>query len=187
MDYILYGAIFLGLVLVLIIIFKPKKEKDGHKASQILKELGDSDPDKNKYVLSDITFHDGIRESHIDHLLINSFGLHVVLEVKQDGDIEGKANDDKWIAHHKGYEDPFDNPLLIAKSIKLSIDKVLKEDYPIYLYIVFPDRADLKVRRMSIPVIKSYELNDSIKDNEKPGKPLSKETTKKIHDLFAKL
>lgn len=187
MDYLLYGGIFLGVVLVLFVIYRPKKGQSEDKNSHLLKELGQSDPDKDKYVLSDVMFHDGIRSAHIDHLLINTWGLHVILDIKQDGEIEGKSSDEKWIAHFKDYDDSFPNPIQVAKSLKLSIDKALKDDFPIFLYIVFPDKSDLNLKKMGIPVIKSYELNDSIKDNHKPGKPLTSKEIKHLYELFSNL
>ena len=57
---------------------------------------------------------------------------------------EGDEDDETWSYEHKGVSDTFINPIKTAKALRQSIDKVLKKDYPVFLYIVFPEHTELK-------------------------------------------
>jgi len=185
MDYLIYGGIPL-LILVLIFLLV-KNKKRSKESSEALREIGESDPKRDYYVLSDIQFHDGIRAAKIDHLVINTSGIHAVIEYTYEGDIEGSESDETWSFEHKGVSDTFVNPILTAKALRQSIDKVLKKDYPVFLYIVFPEKADFKKRRMSYPVLSSFELKDQMNRNFKSKKKISSADVKLIYDLFMKV
>lgn len=185
MDYFLYGAIALGIIVIVLIIVKSNKRSNPE--SELIKEMGKSDPKKDYYVLSDIQFHDGIRAAKIDHLVINSSGIHAVLEYLHEGHIEGLERDDLWTFEHKGVSDSFDNPIQTARLLKQSIDKVLKKDLPIFLYVVFPKEAELPKKKMPLPVIHTYELNDYLNKNFKSKKKISSNDIKMTYELFVKV
>jgi hypothetical protein len=184
-DYLIYGGIVLGLIVVLLVIVKARKRSKNE--SEALRELGESDPKRDYYVLSSIQFHDGIRAAKIDHLVVNPSGIHAVIEYAFEGIIEGSENDETWSYENKGVSDTFINPIKTAKALRQSIDKVLKKDYPVFLYIVFPERAELKKRRMNIPVVNALDLKEEMNKNFKSKKKISSHDVKLIYDLFVKV
>ena len=185
MELYIYGGIGVLVIIILLIIISAKKQSKND--SEALREIGESDPKNDYYVLSKIQFHDGIRQAKIDHLVINTSGIHAVLEYKCEGQISGDKDDAEWSFEHKGVSDVFENPIETANALKLSIDKVLKKDYPLFLYIVFPENAELKRRRMSYPVLLSHELKDEMNQNFKSKKKISSNDVKLIYDLFLKV
>jgi len=182
--YIYIGLAVLAVTILLIAINSKKRSKD---ESEALREIGESDPKRDYYVLSEILFHDGIRQAKIEHLVINTSGIHVVLEYKYEGEISGDKDDDEWSYAYKGVSDVFENPIYTANDLKLSIDKVLKKDYPVFFYIVFPEHAELKRKRMDIPVLLSHELKEEMNENFKSKKKISSNDVKLIYDLFVKV
>jgi len=184
-DYIVYGS--LGLVVIIMFIFIIKAKKRSKNESEALREIGESDPKRDYYVLSTIQFHDGIRAAKIDHLVINPSGIHAVLEYTFEGNIEGDEDDETWSYEHKGVSDTFINPIKTAKALRQSIDKVLKKDYPVFLYIVFPEHTELKKRRMDYPVLNALDLKEEMNKNFKSKKKISSHDVKLIYDLFMKV
>ena len=112
MDYLLYGGIGLAVIIIVLIIIKSSKKHT--QSGFAITEIGESDPDKNYYVLSDISFHDGVRNATISHLIINPTGLHVVSEFTYEGEIEGSEDADLWTYEHKGVTDSFKNPIQVS-------------------------------------------------------------------------
>lgn len=184
MDYYIYGG--LGALLILVIWMYILKKRSAGK-SEALREIGESDPKKDYYVLSDIQFHDGIRQAKIDHLVINTSGIHSVLEYNYEGRISGDKNDEQWTYVFKGVSDVFENPIHTAQDLKLSIDKVLKKDYPLFFYIVFPEHTEIKKRKMDVLVLSSNELKDEMSQNFKSKKKISSNDVKLIYELFLKV
>jgi hypothetical protein len=185
MDYVLYiGIPVLIIILIILLVRAKKRSKDG---SEALREIGASDPSKNYYVLSDIQFHDGIRAAKIDHLVINPSGIHAVIEYRYEGDIKGDPDDETWSYDDKGVYDTFPNPLLTAKALRQSIDKVLKKDYPVFIYIVFAEKATFKIKKTNYPVLSSYELKDQMNKNFKTKRKIPSTDVKHIYDLFMKV
>jgi hypothetical protein len=185
MELYIYAGIGVLVIIVIIILVNLKKRSKGE--SEALREIGESDPKRDYYVLSDILFHDGIRQAKIEHLVINTSGIHSVLEYKHEGEISGDKDDDEWSYEYKGVSDVFDNPIHTAHNLKLSIDKVLKKDYPLFFYIVFPENSELKRKRMDFPVLLSHELKDEMNKNFKSKKKISSNDVKLIYDLFLKV
>jgi len=185
MEIFIYVGI--GLAVILIIYLISKMEKRSKSRSEALREIGESDPKRDYYVLSDIQFHDGIRQAKIDHLVINTSGIHAVIEYQYQGEIKGDQEDEKWSYEYKGVSDEFKNPLLTARDLKLSIDKVLKKDYPLFLYIVFPEHTTIKRRRTNYPILLSNELKDEMQQNYKSKKKISSENVSLINELFIKV
>ncbi|MCF7931430.1 MAG: NERD domain-containing protein [Acholeplasmataceae bacterium] len=185
MEIFIYVGI--GLVLVLVIFFISKIEKRSRNHSEALREIGESDPKHDHYVLSDIQFHDGIRQAKIDHLVVNSSGIHAVIEYQYQGTIKGDKDDEQWSYEYKGVSDVFENPMLTARDLKLSIDKVLKKDYPLFLYIVFPEHTSIKKRKSNVPMLLSNELKDEMHQNFKSKKKISSKDVSLIHNLFLKV
>ncbi len=184
-DYVIYGVVGLVVIVMIVLIVKASKRSKGE--SEALREIGESDPKRDYYVLSTIQFHDGIRAAKIDHLVINNSGIHAVLEYTIEGDIIGQENDETWSFEHKGVSDTFINPIVTAKALRQSIDKVLKKDYPVFIYIVFPEKASFKKRRMVYPVLSSLELKETMNHNFKSKKKISSTDVKLIYDLFIKV
>jgi hypothetical protein len=184
MDYYIYGGLGVLLMVVLWMIIVKRRSRG---QSEALRELGESDPKRDYYVLSNIQFHDGIRQANIDHLVINTSGIHSVLEYKHEGEISGDRNDEQWSYTYKGVSDVFENPMHTAQDLKLSIDKVLKKDYPLFFYIVFPEHTEIKKRKMDVPVLLSHELKDEMNQNFKSKKKISSNDVKLIYELFLKV
>jgi hypothetical protein len=185
MELYVYGAIGVLVIIVLIVLFNSKKRSKNE--SEALREIGETDPKRDYYVLSDILFHDGVRQAKIDHLVINTSGIHSILEYKHEGKITGKKDDEQWSYEFKGVSDVFDNPFDTANALKLSIDKVLKKDYPLFFYIVFPEHTELKIKRTDFPVLLSHELKHEMNQNYKSKKKISSNDVKLIYDLFLKV
>ncbi|MBU1094277.1 MAG: NERD domain-containing protein [Firmicutes bacterium] len=185
MDYLIYGSIGLAVIIILWLLLKSKKQSNPD--SELVREIGKSDPKKDYYVLSGIEFHDGVRSAKIDHLIINPSGIHAVLEYLHDGYIEGFEQDHSWSFEYKGVSDSFDNPIHTARLLKQSIDKVLKKDLPIFLYVVFPKDAELPKKRMPLPVIHSDELNDYLDKNFRSKKRISSNDVIMTYELFNKV
>ena len=183
MNYFLYGGIGLSVVLVLILIyrqFKKTKTEDG----KLVYDIGKSNPDKNYYVLSDISFHDGIRNAHISQVIINQSGIHAISEFPYEGKITGSIDQDMWTYEDKGITDTFKNPLKVINNIKLSIDKVLKKDLPVYSYIVFPEKAELPRNRKQMDLLFIDELKIEINKRMKSKKKISVGDVNNTFELF---
>jgi len=184
MDYYIYGGLGVLAIIILLTYIIKKRSKVMSEAGR---EIGESDPKRDYYVLSEIQFHDGIRQAKIDHLVINTSGIHCVLEYTYEGQISGDSNDEQWSYEYKGVSDLFDNPIHTAQDLKLSIDKVLKKDFPLFFYIVFPEHAEIKKRRMNIPLLLSHELKDEMHQNFKSKKKISSTDVLLIYELFLKV
>jgi len=64
---------------------------------------------------------------------------------------------------------------------------VLKKDYPLFFYIVFPENTDLKIKRTDFPVLLSHELKHEMNQNFKNKKKISSNDVKSIYELFLKV
>jgi hypothetical protein len=183
----IYIIIGVGVLLVTIlygVLYSKKKNKN---ESEALHEIGESDPKRDYYVLSKIEFHDGIRQAKIDHLVINTSGIHAIIEYSYEGKISGDKDAEEWSFEHKGVSDVFENPMQTAHDLKLSIDKVLKKDYPLFLYIVFPEHSEFRRRKMDYPVLYSHELKSEMNKNFKSKKKILSNDVKLISDLVEKV
>ncbi len=182
MDYLYYGGIAAGVILVIFIIVKLTKKKSD--SDELFVKIGESNPDKNYYVLSDISFHDGIRNAKIDQLIINESGLHAIIEFPYQGKITGHKDQDIWTYEDKGVTDSFKNPMLVVNNVKLSIDKVLKKDLPVYTYCVFPEKGELPNNRKQMGLIFDDELKVEVNRRMKSKKKISVRDVKQAFELF---
>lgn len=185
MEIYIYGGIGLFILFILILVLVKKKRLSNE--SEVHREIGESDSKKDYYVITNILFHDGIRQAKIDHLIVNTSGIHSVLEYQYEGKIKGNKEDEKWSFEHKGVSESFNNPIKTARALKLSIDKVLKKDYPLFFYIVFPKHTEFRKQRVDIPVLHSSQLQDELNQNFKSKKKISSNDVKSIYDLFSKI
>ncbi|MBU1143674.1 MAG: NERD domain-containing protein [Firmicutes bacterium] len=185
MEIYIYGGLG-GLVLLIIIISVVLSKRSKNDSSHHFIS-GESDPKKDYYILSDILFHDGIRQAKIDQLVINTSGIHAILEFHYEGQINGNKDRDEWSFTHKGVSDVFESPIKTARDLKLSMDKALKKDYPLFIYIVFPKTAEFKRIRSDVPILLSNELQDEMNQNFKSKQKISSNDVKLIYDLFLKI
>ncbi|MGE4321101.1 MAG: nuclease-related domain-containing protein [Acholeplasmataceae bacterium] len=182
MDYLYYGGSALGIILIIFIIVKLTKKKSD--SNELFVNIGESNPDKNYYVLSDISFHDGIRNANISQLIINQSGIHAISEFPYQGKISGNIDQDMWTYEDKGITDTFKNPVQVINNIKLSIDKVLKKDLPVYSYIVFPEKAELPRNRKQMDLLFVDELKTEINKNMKSKKKISVSDVSNTFEIF---
>jgi hypothetical protein len=185
MDIYIYGG-FGGLIILIFIITFVLMKKSKNE-SRTHHNFGESNPEKDYFVLVDLLFHDGIRQAKIDQLVINSSGIHAVLEYQYEGQINGNKDSDEWSYEYKGVSDVFENPLKTARDLRLSMDKVLKKDYPLFIYVVFPKHTEFRRRLKDSKILLSNELQDEMNQNFKSKKKISSKDVKLIYDLFLQI
>ena len=185
MEIYIYGGLGVCILFILTLVLVNKKRFS--KESMLHREIGASDPKKDHYVITNILFHDGIRQAKIDHLIVNTSGIHFVLEYQYEGKIKGNKEDEKWSFEHQGVSESFNNPIKTARALKLSMVKVLKKVNPWFFYIVFPKHTEFRKQKVDIPILHSNQLQDELIQNYKSKKKISSNDVKSIYDLFTKI
>ncbi len=149
--------------------------------------IGKSKPKKGKFVISDLTFKDGTQEVHVDHIVINKQGIHVIETQNLAGIIYGKESETEWeqsLEHGKLIK-KFYSPIKQNSGHIYSLKKVLNTDVPFFSYIVFTKRGSLAVKTVHVPVDYPLAFSQTLK-NKKAQEVLDiKQADEMYHSILA--
>jgi hypothetical protein len=181
----------LGIVYLAYLVFSRTNFGRGWLGEyQVRRIIGANKPSKNKYVINNITFHDGSKSVQIDHLIINPSGIIVIETKNRVGKIYGKEDDLNWtIVYKYGKEKAtMFNPVKQNEGHLKSLEKVLSIDVPLYSVIVFTKNADLReISTQSTPVVYANSLKQFIKDYSANDSILSPEQVLDIYNQLKEL
>ncbi|MBU1141171.1 MAG: NERD domain-containing protein [Firmicutes bacterium] len=68
--------VFIVIAIAIFLVSSTGKGLTGEFAIRLL--IGKNKPKKSKYVISDLEFNDGTHDVHVDHIVINTQGVHVI-------------------------------------------------------------------------------------------------------------
>ncbi|MCF7931509.1 MAG: NERD domain-containing protein [Acholeplasmataceae bacterium] len=130
--------------------------------------IGGSKPKKGKFVISDLTFVDGTHEVHVDHIVVNKQGIHVIETENMAGIIYGKESDTEWeqTLEHGKIKKKFYSPIKQNSGHIYSLKKVLNTDVPFFSYIVFTGRGSLAVKTVHVPVEYPLAFSQALKSKK---------------------
>lgn len=130
--------------------------------------IGRSKPKKGKFVISDLTFSDGTHEVHVDHIVVNKQGIHVIETENMAGIIYGKESDTEWeqTLEHGKIKKKFYSPIKQNSGHIYSLKKVLNTDVPFFSYIVFTGRGSLAVKTVHVSVEYPLAFSQALKSKK---------------------
>jgi hypothetical protein len=134
---------------------------------QVRRIIGKNNPNKNKYVINNLTFNDGTKSVQIDHLIISPSGLIVIETKNRVGKIYGKEDDLNWTVVFKYGKEKASmfNPVKQNQGHLKSLEKILSTKTPMHSIIVFTKNADLReISTQSTPVAYAISLKQFIKE-----------------------
>lgn len=179
-EYIL-GIVFM---LCVVIFFKTPIGK-GMIGEWIVRFLiGKNRPKRDIFVINNLMFYDGAKSVQIDHVLINSHGIHVIETKNYAGWIYGKDVDKEWtqtLSFGK-VKHTFYNPIKQNQGHIHSLKQVLPMKAPIYSYIVFTGRATLRIKSEHVPVVYPLSLMKKINEHRKDTFRLKSIDVRKLYD-----
>jgi hypothetical protein len=151
--------------------------------------IGKSKPIHNKYVINDLTFHDGTKSVQIDHILLNEKGIHVIETKNYAGRIYGSETDHEWtqvLAYGK-VKNKFHSPIKQNAGHLYSLKRVVGDQTPMFSYVVFTGRAELKIKSKTIPVIYPMAFRRAMKKMTKNSISIPIDQLKTLNDQLLKL
>lgn len=130
--------------------------------------IGNNKPKKGKFVINDLTFSDGAHEVHVDHIVINKQGIHVIETENLAGIIYGKESDTEWeqTLEHGKVKKKIYSPIKQNSGHIYSLKKVLNTDVPFFSYIVFTGRGSLAVKTTHVPVEYPLAFSQALKNKK---------------------
>jgi hypothetical protein len=134
---------------------------------QVRRIIGKNNPNKNKYVINNLTFNDGTKSVQIDHLIISPSGLIVIETKNRVGKIYGKEDDLNWTVVFKYGKEKASmfNPVKQNEGHLKSLEKILSVKAPMNSIIVFTKNADLReISTQTTPVVYANSLKQFIKE-----------------------
>jgi hypothetical protein len=134
---------------------------------QVRRIIGKNNPNKNKYVINNLTFYDGTKSVQIDHLIISPSGLIVIETKNRVGKIYGKEDDLNWTVVFKYGKEKASmfNPVKQNEGHLKSLEKILSFKTPMNSIIVFTKNADLReISTQNTPVVYANSLKQFIKE-----------------------
>jgi hypothetical protein len=181
-------AISIPLVVIWIaqsLFFKSSYGKGWLGEYKVKTIIGFSKPNKDYYVINNLTFNDGDKSAQIDHLIIDRSGIIVIETKNRSGKIYGNESDLNWTIVYKfGKEKAtFLNPIKQNDGHIKSLKKVFSREIPMHSIIVFTNNADIReVHSQKVPVVYSNSIKNFMKDYQYDQTKLSSEDVRKIHD-----
>ncbi|MBU1093215.1 MAG: NERD domain-containing protein [Firmicutes bacterium] len=150
--------------------------------------IGGNSSKKGKFVISDLEFNDGIQEVHVDHIVINKQGIHVIETQNLAGIIYGKESDTEWeqTLEHGKLKKKFYSPIKQNSGHIYSLKKVLNTDVPFFSYIVFTGRGSLAVKTVHVPVEYPLAFSQVLK-NKKAQEVLDAKQAEDMYHLILAL
>ena len=180
MEYL----IALGIIIIILVFFKSPTGKGiiGEKVVQLA--IGRNKPQKGQYSVHNLTFYDGTKSVQIDHIVINSAGLHVIETKNYAGRIYGEEHQANWtqvLAYGK-VKHPLYNPIKQNAGHIYSLKKVLNRKVDFHSYIVFTGRAELRVKATTTPVLYPLRLKRTIRRTQPRGIFLNQEEVVRLYN-----
>lgn len=179
-EYIL-GIMFM---LCIVIFFKTPIAK-GMIGEWVVRFLiGKNRPKRDVFVINNLMFYDGAKSVQIDHVLINTYGIHVIETKNYAGWIYGNEVDKEWtqtLSFGK-VKHTFYNPIKQNQGHIHSLKQVLPMKVPIYSYIVFTGKSTLRVKSEHVPVVYPLSLMKKIKEHRKDSFHLKSIDVRKLYD-----
>ena len=161
-------AIPIGILYVGFIVFSKTNFGKGWLGEyQVRRIIGKNNPNKNKYVINNLTFNDGTKSVQIDHLIISTSGLIVIETKNRVGKIYGKEDDLNWTVVFKYGKEKASmfNPVKQNEGHLKSLEKILSVKAPMNSIIVFTKNADLReISTQTTPVVYANSLKQFIKE-----------------------
>ncbi|PKK96431.1 MAG: hypothetical protein CVV58_06380 [Tenericutes bacterium HGW-Tenericutes-3] len=178
--------VFLIIALAIFLVSSPGKGLTGEHVIKFF--VGKSKPKKNKFVISHLDFNDGTHDVHVDHIIINSQGIHVIETENMKGIIYGKESETEWeqsLEHGKRIV-KFYSPIKQNNGHIYSLKKMLNTTVPFFSYIVFTKRGSLAVKTVHVPVEYPFAFSQTIK-NKKTADVLDRKQAEELYHAILDL
>lgn len=202
---VLYGTIVIALLAIALpaisiplfivwigqsLFFKSNYGKGWLGEFKVKQVIGNSKPNKDYYVINNLTFDDGNKSAQIDHLIIDRSGIVVIETKNRVGKIYGKEGDLNWTVVYKFGKEraAFLNPIKQNEGHIKSLKKVLSKEVPLHSIIVFTTSADIReVSTENVPVIYSNSIKDFMKDYQYDKTKLTSEEVSEIYNQLLEI
>ncbi|HAX02379.1 MAG: hypothetical protein A2Y45_03695 [Tenericutes bacterium GWC2_34_14] len=185
MEYIIGIAVMLSLV----ILVKSPLGHDFQKKWIYYILFGKNRPQKDWFVLHDVSFYDSTKSVVIDHIIVNTSGIHVIGMFAEQGHITGGEYDKLWeITTHYGKTSvTMKNPVYQINDQVLSLKQVIPIKVSVYGYVCFNQHVKLKVKSKIITVTSLRPLIKHIKVKNKATKPLKPIEVRNLYEAIKDL
>jgi hypothetical protein len=177
--------VFIIIAIAIFLVSSPGKGLTGEAVIKLF--VGRSKPSKNKFVISDLTFTEGKHDVHVDHIIINSQGVHVIETENMKGIIYGKESETEWeqsLEHGKLIK-KFYSPIKQNSGHIYSLKKKLNTEVPFFSYIVFTKRGSLAVKTVHVPVEYPFAFSQTIKNKKAQDVLDRKQAEELYHSILA--
>ena len=180
MEYV-YG---IALMLLIVIIIKSPIGKGMFGEFVLRTIMGKNKPKKDTFVIHNLTFYDGTKSLEIPHVIVNSYGVHIIETLEDNGVITGRETDKTWSKKlwldQNTYSIP--NPIKSIASKTLSLKSVMLKKAPIYTYIVCTGRVKIKVETHDVPVLYPRSLMHKMRHIKKTEQSLKPMDVRKVYE-----
>jgi len=185
MEYIIGIAVMLSLV----IVFKSPLSHDMLKKWVYYTLFGKNRPQKDWFVLHDVSFYDGTKSVVIDHIIINTNGVHAIGMFGEHGVIQGGEFDKLWkvTTHYGKTSITMKNPVYQVNNQLLSLKQVLPYNVFVYGYVCFNEHVKIRVKSKTISVTSLRTLKKHIKRKRLTSKRLKPLEVRNIYDVLKDL
>lgn len=125
------------------------------------------------------------KQTEIDILLVNGYGIFVIESKNWDGTVKGSENDDDWILFSKNSTNEVRNPCKQNEYHLKKLREYLKINDDVYYSIVvfgYDTKLDFSYENSSTSVMGIRELEDFMESVSRKEKVLSEEKIKYIHN-----
>ena len=179
----------IALMFIIVIFFKTPVGKGMIGEWVVRMIMGKNRPRKDTFTIHNLMFYDGTKSVQIDHVLVNSTGLHVVETKNYGGMIYGNETDKEWtqVLSYGKVKNRFYSPIKQNQGHIYSLKQVLPMKVPMYSYVVFTGRATLRVKSNQTPVIYPLSLKRNIKHQRKQGFNMKPLEVRQLYELLKNL
>jgi hypothetical protein len=189
-SYPVFSFILIGLLVSFTVFSKTNYGRGYLGELEVRMIIGGNKPNKNRYVINNITFHDGDKSAQIDHMIIDRSGIILIETKNRTGKIFGKEQDLNWtvvFSYGKKRATMF-NPIKQNLGHVNSVKKIIGNDVPIHSLIVFSKKADIReISSQTTPVIYANSIKQYLKDYSLNDKAISEEKVVELYERFKNL
>jgi len=177
--------VFIVIAIAIFLVSSPGKGLTGEYVIKFF--VGRSKPKKTKFVISDLDFNDGTHDVHVDHIIINTQGVHVIETENMKGIIYGKESETEWeqSLEHGKLMKKFYSPIKQNSGHIYSLKKKLNTEVPFFSYIVFTKRGSLAVKTVHVPVEYPFAFSQTIKNKKAQDVLDRKQAEELYHSILA--
>jgi hypothetical protein len=178
--------VFIIIAIAIFFVSSPGKGLTGDFVIKFF--VGKNNSKKSKFVISHLDFNDGTHDVHVDHIIINPQGIHVIETENMAGIIYGKESETEWeqSLEHGKIVKKFYSPIKQNSGHIYSLKKKLNIDVPFFSYIVFTKRGSLAVKTVHVPVEYPFAFSQTIK-NKKAHDVLDHKQAEELYHSILKL